>query len=391
MPDVVVLGGGIIGAACAHELASLGASVTLVEGEHLAAGASGRNLGLLVMPDDAALVPMYQASVEAYLRAVDEAPFDVLLDREPCGVVLVALEEDDLEEASAQADFLSAQGIAVESLDSAAAIHDTEPALADGLPGVWHVDHGRRVDPGALTVALAGLASRRGAVVRHHLQARALHVEGGRVAGVVTDEGVLPADTVVVAAGPWSPSLLEPIGVQLPVRPIRGWLVRVRPRGPRLVRHIVERVGWTGAGRKPKRGAVAGVARGGPGGQVGAALHPAEDGTITCGSSWEHATMPEPEDPSMPGRIAAMAARLVPALAQAEFRGSWWGLRPVTPDDRPVVDHVRDGLVVATGHGALGVILGAGTAQLVAAQVLGGRPPFDATPFRASRFAEATG
>ena len=82
-----------------------------------------------------------------------------------------------------------------------------------------------------------------------------------------------------------------------------------------------------------------------------------------------------------------MVARVVPALADAEFLGSWWGIRPVTPDDRPVVDHVREGLVVATGHGALGVILGAGTAELVAAQVLGSPVPFDAGPFRADRFA----
>ena len=123
------------------------------------------------------------------------------------------------------------------------------------------MDHGRRVDPGALTVALAGLAARRGALVRHHLQARALHIEGGRVAGVVTDEGVLWADTVVVAAGPWSPSLLEPIGVHLPVRPVRGWLVRVAPGEPRLVRHIVERVGWTGdiSPRVKRCGTLAGV------------------------------------------------------------------------------------------------------------------------------------
>ena len=77
----------------------------------------------------------------------------------------------------------------------------------------------------------------------------------------------------------------------------------------------------------------------------------------------------------------------MPALADAEFLGSWWGIRPVTPDDRPIVDRVRDGLVVATGHGALGVILGAGTAELVASQVLGSPAPFDAAPFRADRFA----
>ena len=385
-----MVGGGIIGAACALELAAAGASVTLIEREHLAAGASGRNLGLLVMPDDAALVPMYRASVDVYREAVDEAPFDVFMDRESSGVVQVALEESDLEEAGAHAAFLSGQGIGVEQLTSAAAIRDVEPALADGLPGVWFVDHGRRVDPGALTVALATLAAMRGAVVRHHLQARALHAIGDEVRGVVTDEGVLLADAVVVAAGPWSPSLLEPVGVHLPVWPVRGWLVRVAPRQPRLVRHIVERVGWTGAGQLDARPTVARLGAG-SGASVGAALHPGEDGTITCGSSWQHATSPEPEDSSIPARIADMSARLVPALRDAEVRSSWWGLRPVTPDDRPIVGRVQDGLFVATGHGALGVILGSGTARLVAADVLGGEPPFDPAPFRAERFDLVTG
>ena len=119
---------------------------------------------------------------------------------------------------------------------------------------------------------------------------------------------------------------------------------------------------------------------------IGAALHPGNDGTITCGSSWQQVESPEPEDPAVPSRICEMVTRVVPALADAEFLGSWWGLRPVTPDDRPIVDRVREGLVVATGHGALGVILGAGTAELVAAQVLGSPAPFDPGPFRADRF-----
>lgn len=86
-----------------------------------------------------------------------------------------------------------------------------------------------------------------------------------------------------------------------------------------------------------------------------------------------------------------MNARVVPALVDAEVRSSWWGLRPVTPDDRPVVDWTGDGLYVATGHGALGVILGAGTARLVAADVLGLDAPFDPAPFRAGRFPAAGG
>jgi glycine/D-amino acid oxidase-like deaminating enzyme len=234
-------------------------------------------------------------------------------------------------------------------------------------------------------VALATLAGRHGAEVRHHLQVRALRADGDRVTGVVTDDGTLEADAVVVAAGPWSPSLLESLGVTLPIVAVRGWLIRIAPREPELVRHIVERVGWTGHAEPVTAAEVAG----GPAlAAIGAALHPAPDGTVTCGSSWQPALTPEPEDASVPARIASMVRRVVPALEHAEFRGSWWGLRPMTPDDHPIIDRVRDRLVVATGHGALGVILAAGTAELVAAHVLGSPAPFDAERFRAGRFAD---
>lgn len=385
MADVIVVGGGIIGAACALELAERGAAVTLIEREHLAAGASGRNLGLLVMPDDEALVPMYRASVAAYLAVSEAAAFDIFMDREPCGLIQVALDGNDIEPATKHAGFLASHGVTVRLLESANEIREIEPALARDLPGVWHVAEGRRVDPGALTVALASTAAIRGAVVRHHLQVRALHVVGERVRGVITDDGVLPSDAVVIAAGPWSPSLLEPAGVRFPLWPVRGWLLRVAPSRPGLLRHIVERVGWTGTGEL-NRPPVTSELEGARSDQIGAALHPGVDGTITCGSSWEHAVTPEPRDSSIPARIAAMCARVVPSLASAEVRGSWWGLRPVTSDDRPIVDRVMEGLHVATGHGALGVILGAGTAQLLAADVLGMDAPFDPAPFRAHRF-----
>src|SRR5262245_15963494 len=124
MPDVVVVGGGIIGAACALELAERGASVTLIERDHLAAGASGRNLGLLVMPDYADLVPMYRASVDRYLRVVDDASFDFLLDREPCGGLQVALEPEDLDLAAANAAFHAEHGITVQRLETPEAVRE---------------------------------------------------------------------------------------------------------------------------------------------------------------------------------------------------------------------------------------------------------------------------
>src|SRR5687768_4341375 len=90
MPDVVIVGGGIIGAACAYELASRGASVTLLERDHLAAHASGRNQGLWLLPDDDVNVPMARASLEVYRTIAAEAPIDVRLDDGPVGSVLAA-------------------------------------------------------------------------------------------------------------------------------------------------------------------------------------------------------------------------------------------------------------------------------------------------------------
>jgi glycine/D-amino acid oxidase-like deaminating enzyme len=100
---------------------------------------------------------------------------------------------------------------------------------------------------------------------------------------------------------------------------------------------------------------------------------------------------PEAEEPGVPARIVRGAIRLVPALAEAEIRSAWWGIRPLTPDERPAIGRLGDGLSIAAGHGSEGVILGAGTSQLVAAQLLGDDPPFDPAPFDPGRFPTAPG
>jgi glycine oxidase len=115
-------------------------------------------------------------------------------------------------------------------------------------------------------------------------------------------------------------------------------------------------------------------------------VHPHLDGTALIGSSRAAWLTPEPEDAAVPQRILADAIRVVPRLGDAPVVASWWGLRPMTPDDRPLIGRVREGLVVATGHGSEGVINGAGTAELVAATVMGRAAPFDALAFAPLRF-----
>ena len=96
-----------------------------------------------------------------------------------------------------------------------------------------------------------------------------------------------------------------------------------------------------------------------PRAEVGAILHLHPDGTVLVGSS-RQAWITPTQLPSVPRRQLAAAIALVPSLAETRVLSTWWGIRPITPDERPIVGIVRDGLVVATGHGSEGVILGAG-------------------------------
>jgi len=323
MPDVVVVGGGIIGAACAFELADRGASVTLLEREELAAGASGRNNGLWVTPPDPVLLPMAKTSLARYLEIADASPVPFDLDPEPIGLIAAALDEEELRSGDEAHQPYRAAGVRVDRLEPADVLQ-LEPAIASEVLGGWLVHYGHRLAPAALAVALALIAMGQGATVRHHLPARALLSEGERITGVVTDEGRIEADEVVVATGPWSSSLLDPIGVRLPITGARGWLVRLAPP-PGLLRRLVASAGWENATGRWTDGAV----RAGKLEEVSAAtstlLHPASDGMLIAGSSRQPVITPEAEEPGIPARIVRGAIRLVPALAEAEVRSAWWG------------------------------------------------------------------
>jgi D-hydroxyproline dehydrogenase subunit beta len=389
MPDVVIVGGGIIGAACAFELAERGATVTLLEREELAAGASGRNNGLWLTPVDPAHVPMARATLARYLEIADASPVPFRLDPEPIGLLAAALEEREMQSGEAEHEPYRAAGVQVDRLE-AEDVRRLEPAIAPGVLGGWLVHHGHRLAPAALTVGLALMAAERGAAVRHHLPVRALIQERDRVTGVVTDEGRLGADEVVVAAGPWSSALLDPIGLRLPITGARGWLVRLDPP-PGLMRHLVASAGWEDATGRWEDGAVRAGSLEGVSAATATLLHPATDGSLIAGSSRQPVITPEAEEPGVPARIVRGAIRMVPALADAEIRSAWWGIRPLTPDERPAVGRLRDGLSIAAGHGSEGVILGAGTGQLVASQLWGDDPPFDPAPFDPGRFLAAPG
>ena len=147
MPDVAIVGGGVIGAACALELASRGASVTLVERDHLAAHASGRNHGLWLLPDDDVNVAMARASLDAYRRVASDAAIDIGLDDDPVGTVLAATNARDVHAAEASIARAARHGIAVDDISGPRDIRDREPGLTRNLAGAWLVHSGYRLDP----------------------------------------------------------------------------------------------------------------------------------------------------------------------------------------------------------------------------------------------------
>ena len=393
--DVVVVGGGIIGCATAAELGRAGAQVTLVERREIAAAASGRNHGLLFHPQDQRAAPLFAASLAMYEGLAASSPVQLSLDRDPIGFVVAVEDEAGWPAAEVEAQGISASGIRVERL-SPDEVRDAEPAITGPCLGGYLVDDGRRVDPAALTLAFALEAGEAGAEVLTFTQAKQVLLQGGCVAGVATDAGLVRAPIVVDAAGPWAPGLARTAGVDLPIAGARGWLLLVKPDGPDVpnvsnVSKVVATAGWhllagdPGPARIRLGAYAAGALPEHP--SVGVLVQPSATGHVLVGGSRFATEREDPEGAEVTREIARRAVALVPGLAPARVVGMWSGVRPLSPDGLPLIGWVPgvEGLFAATGHGGQGVILGGGTGRLAAQLILGKSPLTDTAAFAVDR------
>jgi D-amino-acid dehydrogenase len=410
--DVLVIGGGVIGLACALALLEEGSSVRLVERDTLGSGASHGNLGM-IMPSHAlpltrpgmmrdllrwmwrsdspvlvrpSLDPLFfawglrfarscrreamlgimrgrqallESSRDLYVELVGSEELDC--EWEPCGLLEVFERAESMEATEPSHDLLEGIGVHAEVLDHDG-LMNLEPALRDDVYGGRLHLRDARLRPEKLVAELGRVVRAKGAAVVEGTVVSGFDTRAGRVCAVMTDAGRFEAEHFVVAAGAWSAKLCRPLGLRLPVQPGKGYSITTSRPGP-----------------CPRRGVVFHEAN--------MAVTPWESGyrmggTMEFGGFDERLSRPRLE------ALRAGARRYLRAPFGEQTSEEWCGFRPMTPDELPILSRVPryPNTVVATGHGMMGVSMAPATAKLVAEMVAGREPFLDVTPYSLARF-----
>lgn len=364
-PDVVVIGGGVIGCGIARSLALRGASVAVLERGRAGAEASWAAAGMLSPQAEAdAPGPFLELLLRSRLlypdfaaALLEETGTDI--DYRTEGTLLVSLSGEDDAALDARYAWQRAAGLEVERL-GAGAVRALEPALADGARGALRFPGDHQVDNRRLGAALPVAAARAGARLREHSPVRRVRVEGGAVVGVELEDGErIAAGAVVVAAGAWAGELAG-LPRPLPVVPIHGQMIALTGGSPPL-RHVVD--------------------------TPAVYLVPRRDGRVLCGATMERVGLHKAVTAGGVVRLLRGAIGAVPGLSAATLAESWSGLRPGTPDGLPILgeDPEVRCLHYATGHFRNGILLAPITAEAVTAAVLRLPAPVDLLPYSPNR------
>jgi glycine oxidase len=364
--DVVIVGAGIVGCACAYELAKAGARVTVLEYGRIGMQATNAAAGMLApLTEKDEPGPMFELGLRAlreYPRLVRElqaeAGFDV--EYRQNGILNVAFDDAAVDELRRRFGWQRGLGLPLEWLDGPLC-REMEPRLAPRVvAGIFSPSEGS-VSNQLLTLALSRAAALRGATFREATPVLRFVRRDGRVASAVTAEEEIACDALVLAAGARSGQLAARLGVALRVRPVRGQMIAlggmVTP-----VRHIV----W------------------GPEGY----LVPRVNGLVFAGATVEDVGFRRRTTLAGAGQMRAMAIRLVPQLRAAKVHFAWAGLRPGSPDGAPIIGPLAAGsnVICATGHYRNGILLGPITGALVARGIASGDWSHVPEAFAAGRF-----
>lgn len=360
----VIIGAGIVGAACAYELARAGVKVAIVDEHGVASGATGAGMGHLVVLDDSdAQFALSRYSLQLWRDIAPDLPDDC--EYRPCGTVWVAANEQEFEFARNKRDRYLGGGVNAELLD-AKQLREFEPNLRDGFAGGLLV-------PGDATAHPAAAARFLVKAVRGVVTNRVIEVHDGEV---LLNGGAIMTTGVIVNATGTAAAQLTP---GLPIRPRKGHIVVADP-GPDFARHQVVELGYIRSTHAEE------------GDSVTFNVRQNRNGELLIGSSRQYNADDPAVDPPVIDRILARACEYMPGLTHARQLRAWTGFRAGTPDGLPLIGRCPgfEKIYVASGHEGLGATTSLATARLLADQILGRAPKIDPAPFSPARLQTGT-
>jgi glycine/D-amino acid oxidase-like deaminating enzyme len=369
--DVLIVGAGIVGAACADELARRGLSVMVVDGDVIGSGATAAGMGHIVVMDDSdAQFALTRYSQQLWQELRPELPDDV--EYEQCGTIWVAADEEEMNEVRRKRDYYGKRGVPTEILD-AQALQRLEPNLRPGMAGGLLVPEDGVLYPPCAARFLMERAQKRGAKLQVGISVAKI----GRGQVQLADGAEIAGEIIVNAAGAFAAELTP--GLEIKKR--KGHLV-ITDRYPGFVRHQLVELGYLKSAHSVT------------GDSVAFNVQPRRTGQILIGSSRQYGAEHKEVDRSMLVRMLQRAQEYMPGLAQLSTVRAWTGFRAATPDKLPLIgpwtgDATRDNSIfLATGHEGLGITTSLGTARILADQITGTKPEIPVEPYLPSRTAK---
>jgi glycine/D-amino acid oxidase-like deaminating enzyme len=380
--DVIVIGGGMIGAACAYYCVLAGLTVTLIERGSIGAGTTSACEGNILVSDKppGAELDLALTSTRLWHEVADHIGSERIEFHQKGGVVVAT---SDPVVAGLAALTAGQRGAGVDAVDlDAAQVRELEPNIGPSILGGAHYPQDCQVQPMLAAAHLVRHARERGARVLTGTVVTALLRDGdGRVTGVRTDSPIAPeirSRWTVNAAGTRAGELAASFGAPIPIQPRRGFVLITTPL-PRVVRHKVYSAEY-----------VANVAAASAALQTSVVVEGTSAGTVLIGASRERVGFDSTVSLPVIRRLAAQAIEVFPFLADVTLLRSYLGFRPYCPDHLPVIgaDPRLPGLIHAAGHEGAGIGLAPATGLFVSQLASEVAPTFDITAFRPDRFSE---
>lgn len=375
--DAVVVGAGIVGAACAHYLSQAGLRILVLDQGPVSGGTTGAGEGNILVSDKAPGPELDLALLSGRLWGELAEILGPRAELERKGGLVVAGAPATMTALLAFADAQREAGVQAEPVDEVS-LPQFEPHIAAGLAGGVSYPQDQQVQPMLAAALLLEHARRaRGARIVPRCEVHQVERDAaGAVRSLVTGRGEVATPIVVNAAGTWGGELARRSGSDLPVLPRRGVVLVTEPL-PNPVRHKVYSAEY-----------VANVASGDAGLQTSTVVEGTPAGTVLIGASRERVGFDRRVPWDVPARLARQAVALFPFLERVLLMRTYTGFRPYCPDHLPVLgpDPRVPGLLHACGHEGAGIGLAPATGLLIAQCVTGAEPELPLDPFAPGRF-----